>query len=90
MTGNPEIIPWEGVPTARELLMVVRPENTQRGSLLPQPPYTSSKLGREPAAGKKFSGGALAASDGAMHRPVVSAAIRRFSSKKEGIPNRFT
>lgn len=41
----------------------------------------------EPAAGKKIGGGALAASDGAVHRPVVSVEIRRFAGKEQGIPN---
>ena len=45
-------------------------------------------LRHEPAAGKKFRGGALAASDGTVHRPVVSAEIGRFSSKEQGITNR--
>jgi hypothetical protein len=48
----------------------------------------TSELRPEAAAGEKFSGGALAAGDGAVHRPVVSAPIRRFSGKKEGISNR--
>ena len=57
-------------------------------SALRATPYTSSKLRSEPAAGKKFSGGALAASDGTVHRPIVPAAIRRFSREEQGIPNR--
>ncbi len=68
--------------------MVVQPENDPVRSLLRATPYTSSKLRPEPAAGKKFSGGALAASDGTMHRPVVSAPVRRFSRKEQGIANR--
>src|SRR5208282_2378654 len=44
----------------------------------------------ERSAGKKFSGGALAAGDGAVQRPIVSAAIRRFSGKEQSIPNRCT
>jgi hypothetical protein len=33
---------------------------------------TGVVLRPEPVAGKKINGGALAASDGAVHRPVVS------------------
>ena len=50
----------------------------------------SFRLRPDPGAGKKFSGGALAAGDGAVQRPVVSAAIRRFSGKEQSIPNRCT
>ena len=49
-----------------------------------------SVLRPEPTAGKKFSGGALAAGDGTVQCPVVSAAIRRFSGKEQSIPNRCT
>jgi len=38
-------------------------------------------------ARKKFAGGALAASNGTVQCSVVSAEIRRFSGKEQGIPN---
>ena len=37
---------------------------------------------------KNFSSGALAASNGPMHRSIVSAEIGRLSSKKQGIAER--
>ena len=48
----------------------------------------AQRLRPKSAAGKKFAGSALAASDGAVHGPVVSAAVRRFAGKEQGVLNR--